>query len=201
MNHSIVTEFQDDIELSYPPHNSFISSPTTHQPDAYLNSLAAKTLHLKAAIRTNRPLIEQLRAQRRFLKKVCEKQQQKLEGAKVELIRSEFEKAIGELRREKHKLHSLIDVVHEESALRTRGFAEAKLHIARNGAELTNVLEELRRENAAHEAVVADRAKAIELRSAQTALLSDEIRGKENLKRKYRETVNEVQVLEELIKR
>lgn len=42
--------------------------------DIYANKLELKIKDLKAQIKKNKPLIEQIKAQRKFLKKICEKQ-------------------------------------------------------------------------------------------------------------------------------
>ena len=94
MNHSIITEYQDDYQ--HLPANGLNShhnlSKSPEKPDdIYLHKLELKAKQLKNSIRKNKPLIEQLKAQRKFMKKICEKQKQKIEGVKIDLIKSEYE--------------------------------------------------------------------------------------------------------------
>lgn len=77
---------------------------------------------MKNIIRKNKPLIDQLKAQRKFLKKICDKQRQKIDTTKVDLIKGEYESEIEALRQEKHKLQDLISVIHEESSLKAKDF-------------------------------------------------------------------------------
>lgn len=90
MNHSIITEYQDDLQFSPAviiSKNLQSKSPERQNDDIYSQKLETKVKQLKNNIRKNKPLIDQLKAQRKFLKKICEKQKQKIQGIKVDLVK------------------------------------------------------------------------------------------------------------------
>lgn len=53
----------------------------------YANRLELRIKELKKSIKANKPIIDQLKAQRKFFKKICEKQREKIEGISVDLIK------------------------------------------------------------------------------------------------------------------
>ncbi len=63
-------------------------------------------------IKSNRPAIEQLECQRRFFKRICEKQKEKLEGVNLALVREEYETELAELREKRSHMHEMIEGIH-----------------------------------------------------------------------------------------
>lgn len=63
-NTSMITEYNDEPFLS----------PSKSRDEIYASRLEARIKDLKRAIKSNKPIVEQLKAQRKFFKKICEKQ-------------------------------------------------------------------------------------------------------------------------------
>lgn len=82
MNHSIITEYNEDMHQFSPAgiSSQYVKSksPEKQPQDVYTNKLQIKIKEIKNNIRKNKPIIEQLKAQRKFLKKIYEKQKQKI---------------------------------------------------------------------------------------------------------------------------
>ena len=74
---SMITEYNDDEKLS----------PNKSKEDLYTNRLQTRIKELKKSIKNNKPVIDQLKAQRKFFKKICEKQREKIEGVSIDLIK------------------------------------------------------------------------------------------------------------------
>jgi len=49
-------------------------------------------------IKANKTVIEQLECQRRFFRRICEKQKEKLEQVDLNLLREEYEQGVSSLR-------------------------------------------------------------------------------------------------------
>lgn len=81
--------------------------------ESYLLKLETLCKEHSQKIRGNRPAIEQLECQRRFFKRICEKQKEKLEGVNLALIREECEAELAELREKRSHMHEMISAIHE----------------------------------------------------------------------------------------
>ena len=115
--------------------------------ELYINRLEAKVKELKSQIHKNKPLLEQIKTQRKFLKKISDKQRVKIEQTSIPEIRSEYESEIAKLQREKVHLQEVITLIHEESNMKISDFVEAKSGLMANRAELEKMLVGVREEN------------------------------------------------------
>ena len=150
MNQSIFTEYQDELQYSPSRVSNFGNkrmSPVRSRDELYINRLEAKVKELKSQIHKNKPLLEQIKTQRKFLKKISDKQRVKIEQTSIPEIRSEYESEIAKLQREKVHLQEVITLIHEESNMKISDFVEAKSGLMANRAELEKMLVGVREEN------------------------------------------------------
>lgn len=63
-------------------------------------------------IRQNKPTIEQLKSQRKFFKRICEKQREKIDNVDVELIKKSYDEELSILKKDRMHLHDMISTIH-----------------------------------------------------------------------------------------
>ena len=93
---------------------SFASQKHSHQ-DIYASKLEANLKEMARGYKANKPMVEQLECQRRFFKRICEKQKEKLQQVDPNLVRNAYEEELSELREKRSKLHEMLSRLHEDA--------------------------------------------------------------------------------------
>ena len=65
--------------------------------------------------KANKPMVEQLECQRRFFKRICEKQKEKLQQVDPSLVRNAYEEDLSSLREKRNKMHEILSRLHEDA--------------------------------------------------------------------------------------
>ena len=90
-SYSMRTQYnQEDDHIRNNKAPTFNDSRSHSAKDIYNQKLEQTIKEMTKNIKNNKPIIEQLECQRRFFKRVCEKQKEKIKQIDVELIREEY---------------------------------------------------------------------------------------------------------------
>lgn len=103
---SIRTEYSDEDSkelLKRVP--SFATDHRLSNQDLYNHKLEELSREHAKTIRANKPIIEKLDGQRRFFKRICEMQKEKLQRVDLDLLREEYEHEVAILREKRNRMH------------------------------------------------------------------------------------------------
>jgi hypothetical protein len=167
-----------------------------HRPsreDIYLLKLEALAKEHSAALRSQRPALEQLETQRRFFKRICEKQQEKLRTMEPSLLRGEYEQQLEELREKRSRMHDMLTALHEEAELKRTSHLALRDSLHQNNQFLKQTLQQLTAENNQYAALLLQKQQLLAADQETIGNNAQAIQEKERVEQKYRLVQEEIQ--------